>query len=280
MKLACITIDLESDYGYNYIDSYGAFEDTGALESILDKYGIAPTAFITKGVLERPLSFVKKLEEQKAQFELHIVTHFPKEKRIKEMIRTKEAYIKRFGKPPLGYRGPAGLISEQELMILAREGFKFDSSIFPFRRPGFFDNSMMPQRPFIYEDSGLIEIPFSVIPKVRLPFSISYIQLFRSASYRLLEGIFGLPELLIFNLHLHDLFSSRAIKRLPLRWRMIYRWNYLSRPLGILEDYIIRLKDQGYRFVSMKEIYEAALNKTIRCEILGKEIWEKWRSRN
>jgi peptidoglycan/xylan/chitin deacetylase (PgdA/CDA1 family) len=278
-KFACICIDLESDYGFSYINTYEAFQDTTQLELIMKKHNVIPTVFITKGVMEGEFPFVEKLKRLGAEFELHIVTHSPIEARIAEIREAKVVYKRRFGHQPLGYRGPAGIVTEEELRLLAAEGFKFDSSIFGFRRPGFIDHSMMPIRPFYYPDFELMEIPPSVIPVVRLPLSMAYIQLLMP-TYKLLIKVFGLTDIVLLHLHLHDLFPSEAIERLPLGLRMSYRWNYLINPLKTLEDYIIYLKRQGYRFVSMYEIYGLVKEGVIKTETLTRKVWEQWKSRN
>ena len=124
-----------------------------------------------------------------------------------EIEKSKKVFSKYFNTNPLGYRAPQGVLKNGDIEELYKKGYKFSSSLFPSFRPGKYNNLFSPINPIIYTN-GFIEIPFSVIKKIRYTFSLSYIKLLGFQVSRLLVKIFGLPNIVVFDSHLHDFITN------------------------------------------------------------------------
>ena len=122
----------------------------------------------------------------------------------------------------------------------------------PSWRPGVYSNMSAPSLP--YYTNGLIEIPFSVIPAIHLPLTMSYIKVF-GKMYRFLLTAFGFPRVLIFNFHLHDIFSTASLNQLPFAYQIFHRRN-AKNALEMLKRFFILLKHKGYEFLHMKRLVE------------------------
>ena len=82
------------------------------------------------------------------------------------------------GKRVIGFRAPNLVITEWLPKLLVEQGFAYDSSVCPARNPGKFkEHSHAPRRPYRVSlnsvcrrgNSGLVEIPVSVFPLIRMP---------------------------------------------------------------------------------------------------------------
>ena len=122
---------------------------------------------------------------------------------------------KDLGKRPMGYRAPQGLITKEEAIFLADMGIKFDSSIFPTFFPGRFNRLNFPLTPFVIEQSSILELPFAVIPRIRLPIGLSYMQLMGLTSFIFLFAIFGMPKIMIYGFHSYELGKVNSYEGLP-----------------------------------------------------------------
>ncbi len=250
-RVACITLDLEQDYGRT--EAYNAFDHIEELSPIVKKYDVRLTAFVVGKVLDERHEVVGKVAQLNTDFALHSYTHnimSPQDVEW-EIKESKRAYIDYFGKSPAGYRAPQGRVSRFHFQVLKEEGFIYDSSLIPSWRPGVYANLRARRDPY-YVD-GLLEIPFSVISRrLRLPLIMSYMKLFPRA-YQLGFNIFGLPNVVVFDFHLHDLFKTESLSKLQWKYRTFHNRN-ASNALGIFEGFITLLRDKGYDFVTMKEL--------------------------
>ena len=77
------------------------------------------------------------------------------------------------GRSPLGYRAPLGKVTKEEIIFLQNNDIRFDSSIFPTLFPGRFNRLAFPVSPFLVGGSSFMEIPISVIPRMRIPIGLS-----------------------------------------------------------------------------------------------------------
>ena len=164
-------------------------------------------------------------------------------------------FNKFLGQNPLGYRAPQGVIKLEDLDLLLDNGYSFSSSIFPSYRLGKFNNLRMPIMPFLW-NNGLLEIPFAVIPGIRLIYSLSYIKLFSLSISKALTTMFGLPNVVVIDSHLHDLFYSpdslKKVNGLP-RYAWSIRKNDGQKYLNKIIEY---LKLNDYEFVSISDLYK------------------------
>ncbi len=249
-KIACLTLDLEQDYGRT--TTYDCFAHVEKLCEVLLKHEAKLTSFVAGKILDEKHDIIDKLSKIDTEFALHSYTHNILETQDTEMEikRAKAAYRNYFGRNPIGYRAPQGRISEIHFKALRAEGFVFDSSMIPTLRPGVYNNLTSPTQPYYVE--GVLEIPFSVIPLIRLPLIMSYMKLLGRA-YNLLLRIFGLPSIVVFDFHLHDLFKAESLNELPVKYRIVHNRN-ASEALGIFNSFVALLRSKGYDFLTMGQL--------------------------
>jgi peptidoglycan/xylan/chitin deacetylase (PgdA/CDA1 family) len=265
-KIACLTLDLEQDYGDILAQpSYEGIKHTRELVSYFQEKNIPLTCFVQGSLLETHPDQIEQWCKLDADFELHSYSHqSPKERHIEaEVERGKKAYLNFFNREPLGYRAPLGVISEADYELLARHGFKFDSSIFPSFRPGAFNNLRMPTVPYFLPSSGIAEFPITVFSSfIRIPISLSYVKLLGKPYFYLLRSI-KLPDLIIFCFHLHDLYTLSSSKNIPFKkfsplYRTVFRRIYTGRSnngIGLLQNFVNLFSNKGYRFLKLIDIY-------------------------
>lgn len=119
-----------------------------------------------------------------------------------EIAQAEELLEKVTGMRPIGFRGPGYSMSNQTLRVLARRGYKYDSSTLPsFMGPlarayyfmntslslkqkeergtlfGTFRDGLRPLKPYLWQigTSTLTEIPVTTFPVFRVPFHFSYL---------------------------------------------------------------------------------------------------------
>ena len=266
-KIACLTLDLEQDYG-ELLDepSYEGLEHVTELVAFLREKAVPLTCFVQGSLFETHSDKVDQLAQLDVEFEVHSYSH-PKPRQAEsksEIEKGREAYRKFLGQDPVGYRSPLGVINTKDYEILASNGFKFDSSIFPSVRPGAFNNLRKPTKPYFLGSSKIVEFPFTVFsPIIRIPVALSYIKLLGKPYLYLLRTL-PLPNLLIFNFHLHDLFKLSCSNKLPLEKfafvdRRIFRRIYsAAKPNGLqlLDEFITLLERKGYAFSKLVDIYQ------------------------
>jgi len=257
-KIACITLDFEKDYG----DRIGEFnilsnkKEITELAQFLQELQIPLSLFITTNVLEKYPSSFEVAKSIGKDFHSHSHTHNTKNPdSVFEIEKSKKVFSKYFNTNPLGYRAPQGVLKNGDIEELCKKGYKFSSSLFPSFRPGKYNNLFSPINPIIYTN-GFIEIPFSVIKKIRYTFSLSYIKLLGFQVSRLLVKIFGLPNIVVFDSHLHDFITNeKSFHSLPLHIKFAYS---IRRDKG--EQYLLNvvklLKSMGYEFLTITELYE------------------------
>ncbi|MFC2162112.1 polysaccharide deacetylase family protein [Candidatus Altiarchaeota archaeon] len=250
---ACITLDLEQDLPQAVTgSSYESLSEIEFLKDIITRHGLRVTAFTTGYLIENKPDLIDSLSEVGVEFALHSYSHEVGNDMGREVEHAVNAYEDRFGRRPVGYRAPLGIIDDAGLEILARHGFKYDSSIFPSIFPGRYMNLKYPKTPFMHEEYGIMELPVSVTPYIPLPISLSYMKLLGYNTYSMLLRN-KLPDPLIFDFHMHDLSYNSAHERLPFKWRLIYGRNkYAGKPM--LEKFIGLLRSRGYSFCHMKEL--------------------------
>jgi peptidoglycan/xylan/chitin deacetylase (PgdA/CDA1 family) len=260
VKLVCLTLDLEPDH-CDLVEGnhYDSFRGIAELLSFLRERGIPLTVFATGRVLDERREAVSLFAEDDAEIELHSYSHKRNITGPGEIDRAVEAYDRMFGALPRGYRAPLGLITKPEIEHLSRIGFAFDSSIFPSLFPGRFYNASTPTGPYFYPGTTLLEIPFSVIRRVRIPVALSYMQLLGHRNFGTLATLFGLPEHIVIDFHLHDIFPSAVYRELPLAWKLVYTRAFLrdrTRGMADFAALVDMLSSRGYGFARLADLHE------------------------
>lgn len=269
-KIVCLTLDVEQDYGDLLNEpSYDGLEHIPRLVNFLKERRIPLTCFVQGSLFETHPDRINQLAQLDAEFELHSYSHpKPAERNFKfEIEKGKEVYKKFFDKDPIGYRAPLGVIDDEDYKVLADEGFKFDSSVFPSIRPGAFNNMTKPTKPYFLNGESMVEFPLAVVSDiVRIPLSLSYIKLIGWTYIRLLKT-FDLPNLIVFNIHMHDLFHLNSSKKIPLQnssiiYRRIFKRIYQEENIDgfeLLNKIITIFETKQYTFLKMIDIYDSVV---------------------
>jgi len=269
-KIVCMTLDLEQDYGdLLNMPSYEGLSQIKPLLSLFKKHNLPLTCFTQGSLFQTHPQAIEQFNALDTEFGVHTFGH-PKPQTIDhgyEIRKGKEAFIKYFHKEPMGYRSAAGVVSESMFKSVTENSFKYDSSVFPSFRPGGYYNSLhMSLIPHLLNGGPTLEFPVTVFPKVfRVPISLSYIKLLGKPYLNLIK-ICRLPDLIVFDFHLHDLKTLDSAKNIPQNkysplyraiFKKIYQNNYgLAEGMVLLDSLISIFSNKGYEFLKLADVYE------------------------
>jgi polysaccharide deacetylase family protein (PEP-CTERM system associated) len=217
------------------------------LLDLLARHGATGTFFTLGWVAERHPAMVRRIVDAGHEVGSHGWWHrrvnamTPEEFRDDARI-SKELLEDLTGQPVLGFRAPNFSIlpgTEWAFDVLLEEGYRYDSSLFPIRRPGYGYPSAPPIPHIIRRPSGsLCELPLTTMPlgSVRIPAAGgAYLRHF---PYRLIRRAFqehdqsGIPG--TFYIHPWELDPDQP--RLPVGWQTRMRhYSGLKRTLPRLE---------------------------------------------
>ena len=260
-KTVCITLDFEKDYG-DRVGEFNILKEKRQLEELCHLFkelDLSVSIFVTTGLLEEFPASSDLLQDLGT--DLHCHSHYHNTKNpdsATEIEKSAAVFEAHFGYKAMGYRAPQGVLFEGDIDILKKNHFLFSSSVFPTVRPGKFNNLSMPTQPFSYPN-GLIELPLAVIPRIRYTISLSYLKLLGFTVNRKLFSLFGLPDVLIFDSHLHDfVLSERSFYRLTHKMKSLYSINKY-RGVSIFKQFVAHLRQEGYEFITVTELYHMLL---------------------
>jgi peptidoglycan/xylan/chitin deacetylase (PgdA/CDA1 family) len=258
-KLACITLDFEQDYGWR-VQQFNILGDNQAelteLGALFHSLNLPVSAFVVTHLLQDYPAVPDLLPRLAVDFHGHSHSHNTREFHSRREIETMQAAFQaHFGYAPLGYRAPLGVLRPGDIDLLADYGFKFSSSVFPSWRLGKFNHLGSPRSPFYYPN-GLLELPLATVNRARVIVSLSYLKLLGwRANYGLFET-FGLPEVVIFNTHLHDfIWNPQSYGQLPAHYQLAWGRNR-QQSGAYFEKMVHYLRRKGYHFITMTELYE------------------------
>jgi len=264
-KLACITLDMEPDYGdpekkIRLIENPEYFE---RYVSIINKYQAKVTMFTVTRLFDSHGDLFHKIAERiPLEFSVHSHTHDPHNACSLDEVRNSQAAYEKFkGTKPIGYRAPIGRIDKDGLGHLLDHGFSYDASVYPSIRPGKFgyNNLHMPNMPFrVTREDGksLVEFPFTSIEKVRIVFALSYAKLFGWLGYSLLLKFFGLPEITLLLSHPYDFYFGSIPNNTVGGLEGFAMARNTGQEFNIFEKMLKTLHSQGYEFVHLSEVHE------------------------
>jgi hypothetical protein len=259
-KTICFSIDVEPDFG-NLLpkNQYYGKHHLSTLKRIVDEYDLKITAFVTGKTLEDNPDIIDSLRSMKAEIEQHSYSHLTSgDSKIKDIAQGIEAHKRLLGTLPIGYRAPKGMITKQELLYLGKSGIKFDSSVFPTVFPGRYSRVGFPTEPFNVEGSNIIEMPFATVPTVRIPITLSYMQLLGLKIFQFLFRLFGLPNLIVYDFHTFELGITPSYSELTLIPRFGYyraQRNYKD-PAVVFEEFVKYILAKGYKSKYMIDVYK------------------------
>ncbi len=140
---------------------------------MLESAGCSSTFFVTADFAERFPKTVRQLVSAGHELALHGASHehayhsMDETEARRVLLQARLRMRKRFRSEVNGFRGPR--MSRPAYRVLRECGFSYDSSLHPTFIPGLYYNLMAPRT--VNEEDGIIVMPVSVTPLVRLPFS-------------------------------------------------------------------------------------------------------------
>jgi polysaccharide deacetylase family protein (PEP-CTERM system associated) len=171
---------------------------------VLARHSATATFFVLGWVAERQAEVVRAI----ANAGHEIASHGQDHKRVtsqtalefRESVRRSKAVLEDLvGKPVVGFRAPSFSIvpgKEWVFDILLEEGYQYDSSLFPIRRPGGYGYASAPRHPhWIVRPAGrLVELPLTTLRQWRWNLPASGGAYFRILPYALTRAAFAESE--------------------------------------------------------------------------------------
>lgn len=249
-RLACLTLDLEPDCGGRF-NTFQALDNMSAFLAFFERIALPLTVFVTGRIFQERPGCVEALAQfSNVEFGVHSWSHrIDAQESEREINLGTESYTRFFGKAPLGYRAPQGNLHPGDTDLLLRLGYRYDSSVLPTWRPGVYNNLTKPNKPYHY-NSGLSEIPITVLRPFLVPLGLTYFRLLGLWGASMLLQASRLPDIVIVYFHLHDLFFDPRAGELKGIWKNIYQRN-VQNGTTLLQKIITTLKQQGYNFKLM-----------------------------
>ena len=157
--------DIPLEYGQNI--SLDEQLDTGfkglkALDPVLQDSSIETTLFTTANFA---LNFKDHIRNLSSHHELASHTFFHSSYETDDLLKSKKTLEEISGSAVVGLRMPR--MKKIEMKDVIDAGYLYDSSINPTWLPGKYNNLKLPRKYF--KDEGMLRIPASVAPIVRLP---------------------------------------------------------------------------------------------------------------
>lgn len=251
-----LTLDLECDFGTALSENrYVAVESVDRLVERLEWLGVPVTCFVQTEVLDIAPESVESLRAlDDVTFHPHSHTHSRRsEIDVEEDIEESTIrYREFFGSEPTGYRLPNGNVRAGDYRTLTDHGYAFDASLFPTWRPGHFDNTNAPTLPHYLPDHDLFELPLTVFSNiVRIPTELSYCRFLGRPFTWLLES--RPPEVIVFNIHMHDLLTPPSYRDLPPLYKLVYGRN--DGGFERLTQVLRTFDERGYSFDTLDVLY-------------------------
>jgi hypothetical protein len=167
--------DLPEDLGRRVDPAAGlAVARAGALAlADLCAGGLPVTCFVTAAFAGQCPQAVQRLRAAGCEIACHGASHRDRYQRLsparlQQRLREARASLERLaGAPVLGHRSPR--LCPVPPGVLAGAGFRYDSSIHPTWVPGRYNHLLQPTRP--HQRQGVLELPLTVLPLLRLPLS-------------------------------------------------------------------------------------------------------------
>ena len=217
---------------------------------LLAEFEAPLSAFVVGRSIEHQPAAIDRMKRHGVEFHLHSYSHRLEEPDSAEEIDTgMRVFEASLGGRPLGYRAPEGRISAAGLKRLAERDFLFDSSVFPsvWPHPRYLRYPRIAHRA---APTNLVEIPIATTGRARLLVTLSFIKLLGFPLYRRSIRKGGMPDPLVFDMHLHDLFVLSAYDQLPTFLKVAYSRNR-AEGFALLRATLALLRESGYRFETM-----------------------------
>ena len=240
-----------------------AEKSTEMLLEFLDGRQIEATFFVLGWVAERNPDLVREIADRGHEVASHGWSHnrvdqLSREEFRSEIRRSKELLEKLSGRPVHGFRAPSFSVvpgTEWAFEVLAEEGYEYDSSVYPVRRPGY-GYPGASREPFRVETEAgsLLELPPATLTVAGIPLPAGGGAYFRHLPYELTSHALrqsadgGAPG--IFYVHSWEI--DEHMPRLPVGF--FSEWRHYGRVDRMLER-LHRLADD-FDFTSIERHYQ------------------------
>jgi len=212
MMFACVTVDVESDWGGRSGDTVGLKRGLPAVLSVLKKFDVPTTFFVSGSIVAGNADLLKPItgagHEIASHGFVHDYTGLTDEELADDVRKSKEVIKKELGASVSGFRAPQFRIHENLFTTLSREGFKYDSSVVGCSLPGRYEKLCESSKPFMV--GGIYEFPVSTIPVVNIPFGLLWANTLGGKISRMLAGLKSLPDPVVFYLHPFDILPEKG----------------------------------------------------------------------
>lgn len=265
-----LTFDLEFWYNSEFLKDYipkntdglddKITESTVPLLKILKRHNVKATFFVLGKVAEKYPRLIRQIFNEGHEIASHGYSHKVlselKPNEFEEEIKKSVSLLEKInGIKPIGFRAPNFSLNNKTkwaLKILERNGFKYDSSIFPFKTP-LYGNSKAPLT--IYKISkNITEFPLAVYQKGMLRIPIAggfYFRLIPLNLYKLLLRSVQKKRDAVIYLHPHELYNF--IPNLKISWwkKKLKYWG-VNNSLNKFEELL-----KSFKFNSIVEVTSA-----------------------
>lgn len=240
-----------------------AEKSTGVLLDFLDEREIEATFFVLGWVADRNPDLIREIADRGHEvashgWSHHRADHLSREEFRSEARRSKELLEDLTGRAVRGYRAPSFSLvpgTEWALEVLAEEGYAYDSSVYPVRRPGY-GYPGVSRNPFRVETpaGSILELPPATLTVAGLPLPAGGGAYFRHLPYSLTSGALRQMEERevpgVFYVHSWEV--DEHMPRLPVGF--IPEWRHYGRVDRMLER-LHRLADD-FAFTSIERRYQ------------------------
>jgi len=270
-----LTFDLEFWYNSEFLKKYlpnnqerlkdYVPEAIFPLLKLLKKFNIKATFFVLGKVAEKYPGIIKKIYSEGHEIASHGYSHktlnsLDREEFEKEIILSVELLEKITGKRPIGFRAPDFTLSNKTkwvLEILEKYGFKYDSSIFPFRTP-LYGSSKAPLRIYkiskedvykIDETSKIIEFPLTVYQKLKVRIPVAggfYFRFIPFPIYKFFLKAIQKERPIVLYIHPHELYNFIPDIKAPF-WKIKLKYWKVNKSLEKLERLL-----RSFKFTSVE----------------------------
>ena len=204
-KTICLSVDVEEWFDSRWFDPKTLFakyynnkrprtdieQTTKMLLDIFEEHKITSTFFVLGRVAQDYPQLTRLIQSGDHEVATHGFSH--------EKLKTDEEFeddlmkslkiLKKYSADIFGYRSPNADIDFQRLKIIAKHGFLYDSSVFPcIKIPGWYGTPSSKIEPYLIRVNkrDLCELPFAVIPFIRIPIAGGWY--LRNTSYHLIRA--------------------------------------------------------------------------------------------
>ncbi|MFD5831645.1 polysaccharide deacetylase family protein [Lentzea sp. NPDC060358] len=225
--VASVSLDLDNLWAYLKTHGDPAWERrpsflASAVPRLLDVFGeqgLTTTVFVVGADAERDdgAAAVAAITAAGHEVANHSFGHEPWLHRYSaaeletEVVRAERAITAAGAPVPVGFRGPGYSVTPQLLRVLAGRGYRYDASVLPTwigplarayhnRTAGVsgdaadlfggFGKVKAPNEPYRWRASGLVELPVTTMPLLRVPIHGAYLLQLHQISPRLARGYF------------------------------------------------------------------------------------------